>query len=425
MNHRESTTELSALIRRDFHLIIQGSPWQQTLRQLLLGDREFAVGRLRWRNTPQAHELLCDNLQATSLRPSGRLFSPNADWLCFTLVSGPQDLRAGSVRGLLSDLAPEPDQTVAMLVLARNDSTWWNALVWHAKRIHPVARIDVVGPRMVRLAPEPEELKTELRWSRTIGALGSATHRRLRQATVTLVGCGRNGLLAAQYVSALGVQHLRLLDPDQLGPENLDAMPAIPFATIGCWKVDAVAELLHQFRPDLSLSLSRASTVSNEGSEFLAHRSDLLISCVDNDTARLAISRQAMRTITVHLDMATSVQREPAPLIHGDARLLLPGHGCVVCVGSMLDFEAARYQLDAPSGSLPLRTPQPWHEQRAGSLLTINAITVAAGVQLWLDLISGSLRHSFWQRLRWSPGSGLESDAAEVDQADDCRFCRP
>jgi hypothetical protein len=107
----------------------------------------------------------------------------------------------------------------------------------------------------------------------------------------------------------------------------------------------------------------------------------------------------------------------------GDVRLLLPRLGCVCCVGGLPNEADARYELAAPPGALPRRPPQPWHRQRAGSLITLNSLTVATAVQLWLDLLAGQLRTSHWARLRWQPGHGLQTDAAPVGPAADCPLC--
>jgi len=79
--------------------------------------------------------------------------------------------------------------------------------------------------------------------------------------------------------------------------------------------------------------------------------------------------------------------------------------------------------LLAPPGALPRRPPPPWNEQRAGSLITLNSLTVAIGVQLWLDLLAGRLRSSHWHRLRWEPGVGLQADFAPVGASPGCRIC--
>lgn len=128
-----------------------------------------------------------------------------------------------------------------------------------------------------------------------------------------------------------------------------------------------------------------------------------------------------------HLDVATSIQgrADDAREITAEARLFLPGsgEGCVVCVGGMQNIDDLLYDLDAPPGSLRRRLRPAWNQQRAGSLVTVNSIVVGAALQTWLDLLSGRLRNSFWQRLAWRPGQGLVGDAGVVRGAPDCRFC--
>ena len=82
------------------------------------------------------------------------------------------------------------------------------------------------------------------------------------------------------------------------------------------------------------------------------------------------------------------------------------------------------YQLSAPAGALERGRPLAWHEERAGSLVTLNSIVVGVAGQRWLDLLAGKLRTSYWHRLRWLAGSGLETDFGSVGAADDCLFCR-
>ena len=85
--------------------------------------------------------------------------------------------------------------------------------------------------------------------------------------------------------------------------------------------------------------------------------------------------------------------------------------------------EEARIELLSPPKALKPFPQRPWHEQRAGSLITLNSLAISIGVQLWLDLLSGTLRSSHWHRLSWQPGGGVEADYAAVDAATDCRIC--
>ena len=102
-------------------------------------------------------------------------------------------------------------------------------------------------------------------------------------------------------------------------------------------------------------------------------------------------ARLANRWGKIHLDVGSGV------LIAGDdrqmgadVRLLLPGEACVSCLGGLRDAIRAREEADAPPGTLRRGRRQPWHEHRAGSLLTVNHIAVHLGLQMWLSLMSGS-----------------------------------
>ena len=92
---------------------------------------------------------------------------------------------------------------------------------------------------------------------------------------------------------------------------------------------------------------------------------DLLATCVDRDAGRLAAALLANRFLKVHLDIGTGVTAdvEGRRTIAGDVRLLVPGQGCVCCVGGLADREAARYELLAPRNVLQRGTPRDWDEE--------------------------------------------------------------
>lgn len=128
----------------------------------------------------------------------------------------------------------------------------------------------------------------------------------------------------------------------------------------------------------------------------------------------------------LHADIGTLVQVEAGrPEITGDVRLLLPDPqgGCVSCVGSIANLDSVLYELAAPAGVLRRGRPVAWQEERAGSSLQMNSLSVSIAIQSWLDLLAGRLRHSIWHRLRWNVGAGLEVDSANVTNRPDCPFC--
>jgi hypothetical protein len=425
----EYSTGLPVTQYRGAELIIARQAWETALRPMLFERRElFAVGNFRRSGGRDGvMECLVDRLEVDRRLPHGLVRPPLDDWVVVVVD------HTGSQRPseLIQLLQPRHSHDLAVLILNGLDHQQWKGAFYKTGTLLPLEGVRVIGPRMLRLSAHESAADTSLpqdrqRWSRTVGALGDAVHRRVCRSAVTLIGAGRNGLQAALAFSALGIERLRLIDADVLKIENLDAMPGVCAGDVGRPKVHALGRLLSGFRPDLQLSCVACSATDADVVELLRRsRSDLIVTCVDDDTPRMAASLIARETLTVHLDVGTSVQADEAGerTITGDARLLLPSEGCVACVGGLADLDATLYEIAAPPGSLRRGVEQAWHEQRAGSLITINAMTVNAAVQCWLDLLAGRIRTSFWQRLRWTQGSGLETHAGPVGAGDDCVFC--
>jgi hypothetical protein len=260
-------------------------------------------------------------------------------------------------------------------------------------------------------------------FSRLRGALGESLYRKARRLVVELVGTSRNGMLAAQYLASLGIRALRLWDPDILTVANTDTMPGVDIQFVGQPKPLAVADVLLKQRPEMAITCIQAPALDLEG----APGCDAIVTCVDDEVARAAATIRAQRLLVPHLDIATTVQADGGGgrRVFGDARLFIPGEGCALCVPppAAATLQEILYHLAAPPGTLRRGVPRTWDEQRAGSLVTINAMTVAAGMASLMDLLEGTLRSSFWQRLDWVPGRGLEVHSAAVGSDAHCPFC--
>jgi hypothetical protein len=299
--------------------------------------------------------------------------------------------------------------------------------------LRPLDRIRLQGaPPLVldRSARVQEEGGPQAeRWSRTAGALGAEVFERVRRLRVTLVGAGRNGTLCAQQLAALGVARLRLVDGDALESHNLVGTLGLDAADVGKAKVQAAANSLLRLRPDLALGcIPRPVHDPRALEQLLRLPADLTVTCVDDDVARLAgwlfLARPCLTPL---LDVGTSVIRRRGALqMLADARLFVPGpgNGCPVCVGGIADLEAALYALAAPPDCLERGESLAWHQARAGSVVSLNALAVGCGVQMVIDYLAGNVRTSAWQRLRWIAGQGLVSHYAPVASAAGCAYCR-
>jgi hypothetical protein len=397
--------------------------------ELLTAPGTCAVGLVRRSEHGAVTELLVDELAAAGALPNGTQYAP---WADLAAIVSPTAEQSRDPREWLRRLQPRPGQLLVVALLGLGEGRRrWNGLVAQGDAVQPLVAVRVVGRGMIRAFRQadataertPAEL---LRWSRTRGALGDAVCQKIRSASVALIGASRSGSLLAWMLAAVGVERLLLVDPDSLELHNLDAMCGVTEFDVGQRKAEALARRLTQFRSDLAVHALTCSVTDARVVECV-RGVDLLATCVDRDMPRLAAALLAERFLKVHLDIGTGVTRDDAHelLIAGDVRLLLPGRGCVCCVGGLADEEAARYELLAPPGALQRGPLHSWQQERAGSLVTINAMSVAAGVQLWLDLLGGTLANSHWSRFRWRSGHGLEVHAGPVTAGDQCAVCHP
>jgi hypothetical protein len=260
-------------------------------------------------------------------------------------------------------------------------------------------------------------------WSRTRGALGEVGWRRLRELRVAVLGCGRSGSLAAAALWQAGVARLTLIDPDTLEEHNLGEMDAVTPADLGCAKVVAVTSALRG-RPGGADSVLEpvAESVLSLAALAGVKRSDVLVCCVDNATARLAAAFLAALYLRPLLDVGTGIFREGEVRRMGaDVRLVLPGAGCLLCQGGIAGLEQAWRELRASPAPAP---PDDWRRQRAGSLRSLNSVAVHLGLRLLEDLADGRLVGSTWLHLEYD-GAGvpaLETRTPAPEWA--CRLCR-
>lgn len=258
----------------------------------------------------------------------------------------------------------------------------------------------------------PLSLEPATVWSRTIGALGGeAVWHRLVGLRVVVVGVGRTGSVVATMLARLGLRHLTLIDPDHLEAHNLGEMPGVPLhaSAVGRPKVEALADALYT-STRLECTVLPVS-IATDTARDACKQADVLVCCVDNDTARLATAIFAALYYKVLLDMGSGIflhgsngQEAPSRTMGADVRLVLPGDGCLLCRGQLANFVQAVEALGRP---LSLEAPQEWRQQRAGSLTAINQLAAAVGLQMLQDLVAARIQASLWAHLSFDEAGRL------------------
>lgn len=259
--------------------------------------------------------------------------------------------------------------------------------------VAPLHMIDIVGPGLPRIGGMPGDqrvLSDEInddRWSRTAGALGEGTWRRLTELNLTIVGCGRNGSLMATSLTRVGARSITLIDPDQLEPHSL-AEGDFAAVDVAATKAEAVRNFAMQLPRSDSLRINGiAESVFALPALAAIKQADLIISCVDNAAARYAVAFLARVYMKPILDVGTGILNGRDRPMGADIRLVLPDR-CLLCVGGIPGLESATTD-----------TRIPWNSRRAGSLRSLNQIATGFALRMLEDFIAGRLQDHSWLQL--------------------------
>jgi len=314
-----------------------------------------------------------------------------------------------------------------------SEAGWLHGIVWTLGTMRMLEQLEVAGPRvrrwqlhrdLGRVSEREQNRDVPERWSRTAGALGEANWSRLNSTAIAVVGCGRTGSLIASSLALLGVKRLVLIDPDRIEAGNLDAMTGVTADDVGHKKVKAVAQHLTSLRPDLIVTGYVLPAHRRRASESLVEV-DLIITAVDDDSARLCAARVSSQYLKPHLDVGTGVFQDSTSdrVMGADIRYMLPGEGCLECCGGLRRHHDAEYELNRRPSELRRAGPASWRDERAGSLITLNSVAVGVALQLYVDSLAERFAGSRWMRLEWTPDGQVTSQTLRPDFIGDCTTC--
>lgn len=170
--------------------------------------------------------------------------------------------------------------------------------------------------------------------ARLAAAFGDDAARRLREATVGVVGAGGTGSAAIGVLARAGVGRLIIVDPDYLEPSNLERVH-------GSWARDVDAPL------SKSEIARRHARAINERCEVVAVRgalpqelavdklveADVILGCTDQQHSRLALSDLVVRYLVPAIDCGVALEGSEGVVRGQIIQLLrwLPADPCAVC----------------------------------------------------------------------------------------------
>eukprot|EP00898_Chlorokybus_atmophyticus_P008516 jgi/Chlat1/8666/Chrsp87S08048 len=189
-------------------------------------------------------------------------------------------------------------------------------------------------------APMSAEVRSDNPYSRLMALQRMGVvkdYQRIRDLSVAIVGAGGVGSVAAEMLTRCGIGRLLLYDYDSVELANMNRLFFRP-DQVGMTKTDAAAQTLTSINPDVRIESYTCNITTLDGYDVLVGglrgegtaarpRVDLVLSCVDNYEARMAINQACNEMGQVWMESGVS---EDA--VSGHIQLIIPGQtACFAC----------------------------------------------------------------------------------------------
>jgi molybdopterin/thiamine biosynthesis adenylyltransferase len=244
-----------------------------------------------------------------------------------------------------------------------------------------------VGGFRLRLAESP--FHTEEHEARQLLLWGTEGQRRLRDASIAVVGAGGTGSHVVTQLAHIGVGHLVIVDDDVVEPSNLSRLVGATLADVGAMKARVLAATVSRTRPETTVEPIVASLLELDASQLA--RCDAIVCCTDGHGSRSLLTELTAQYLVPLVDLGIEVQ----PGRHGSragggVRVVRPGEPCLHCMG-ILDPALVREeflaeherQAELARGYLRgLREPAP-------SVIALNGVVASLAVVEVIDILAG------------------------------------
>ncbi|MFH1081566.1 MAG: molybdopterin-synthase adenylyltransferase MoeB [Pseudomonadota bacterium] len=136
-----------------------------------------------------------------------------------------------------------------------------------------------------------------LRYARTmiLPEVGEQGQRRLKAASVLLVGAGGLGSSVAMHLATAGVGRIGIVDPETVDPSNLQRQIIHDTGMIGRLKVESASEKMFRLNPHVRVEI-RADLFNASNADEISANYEILVDGTDNFRTRYLINNLCVRT---------------------------------------------------------------------------------------------------------------------------------
>ena len=118
-------------------------------------------------------------------------------------------------------------------------------------------------------------------FSRNIGFFTESDQEKLQSSTVAIVGMGGVGGLLAERLIRLGIERLKIFDPEGFEPSNLNRQFSSSTLNLGQNKAEVIFEQLKDINPKADIRYSKAGVKTQNDADSIVNSCDLVIDEMD------------------------------------------------------------------------------------------------------------------------------------------------
>jgi tRNA A37 threonylcarbamoyladenosine dehydratase len=127
-------------------------------------------------------------------------------------------------------------------------------------------------------------------FSRTQILLGTESLTQLIHHHILIAGIGGVGSFVAEALGRIGIEHLTLLDHDDVAPSNLNRQLVALHSTLGQKKTAVMASRLRDINPQIKLTLHAEFLHAEQASALIQQgHYDFVVDCIDSVASKAAL----------------------------------------------------------------------------------------------------------------------------------------
>lgn len=258
-----------------------------------------------------------------------------------------------------------------------------------------IEEIRVIGPggiKTLQAGRHNGTVDTELltQFDRNVRLLGEEGQRRIHETHLAVCGVGGLGSFVVACAKGLGFRKIIIVDPDRVEETNLNRLLGATKKDIKKPKVAVMTRELMRYDDRIEVK-PRLARVQDEAAREAILEADVIISCLDNDAARLEAQILAARYLKPLMDLGSGIfldEQKRVRELGGQIAFYFPGGPCLLCQGldaSKIVSEQIR-EVQRAVGYIA-GTPQ-----TPPAVITLNSVIAGMGMDLLTRYLTGFAR---------------------------------